>query len=205
MPTMRRNLAGILLALLLPVSLAGQESGPLEAGRSNAAPDKTPTATVPVPASTAPTNTAMPSAPSTVAQLDAETRSKYQMAMRSYYDYVDRGYAYRTRVFEWQMLSSRLIFGIVLLMVLAGLTFAAIQFYVAMVVAMTERARVAKQIASGEKPAAATTPAELASELDIGSKGITVKSSVLGVIVLALSLAFFYLYLVYVYPLHETI
>jgi hypothetical protein len=205
MPTTRRNLAGLLLALLIPVCFAGQEPGPLEAGRNNVAPDKTPNATVPAPASTAPTNTAMPSAPSSVAQLDAETRSKYQIAMRGYYDYVDRGYAYRMRVFEWQMLSSRLIFGIVLLMVLAGLIFAAIQFYVAMLVAMTERARIAKLIAAGEKPTAAAAAGELASELDIGSKGVTVKSSVLGVIVLALSLAFFYLYLVYVYPLHETI
>ena len=43
----------------------------------------------------------------------------------------------------------------------------------------------------------------LATHLELSAKGIVVNSSVLGVIILGLSLAFFYLYLVYVYPIQN--
>lgn len=39
--------------------------------------------------------------------------------------------------------------------------------------------------------------------VELSTSGIKVSSPVLGVIILALSLAFFYLYLVYVYPIKE--
>jgi hypothetical protein len=40
-------------------------------------------------------------------------------------------------------------------------------------------------------------------ELELSTSGLKVSSPVLGVIILALSLAFFYLYLIYVYPIVE--
>jgi len=44
---------------------------------------------------------------------------------------------------------------------------------------------------------------EEATGFIFSSKSIQVKSQVLGVIILVISLAFFYLYLVYVYPLEN--
>lgn len=49
------------------------------------------------------------------------------------------------------------------------------------------------------KPAADPTVTEFSASL----KGLSVKSPVLGVITLAISLAFFYLYLVFVYPIED--
>ena len=142
--------------------------------------------------------TAMPATPGSVVLTDAVTRQKYLTAMQRYYEYRADGYAYRSRVFEWQLLSSRTIFVVVLLMVGAGMYFAAVQFQTAMVAA---RRAAAAEVVAGAPPAG--EPASLATRLEISAKGLVVNSSVLGVIILTLSIAFFYMYLVYVYPIQN--
>ena len=139
-------------------------------------------------------STAMPATPSDVVLADTTTRQKYLTAMQRYYEYRADGYAYRSRLFEWQLLSSRAIFVVVLALVGAGMYFAAVQFRAAMV--------GARQQAGGNAPSAAGETA-LATKLEVSAKGVVVNSSVLGVIILALSLAFFHLYLVYVYPIQN--
>ena len=104
-------------------------------------------------------------------------------ALKAYYDYRVRGFDHRSRVFEWQLLSSRLIFILVILIVAVGLYFSWLQFV------------------AGLKEGAAD---KLSTSLEASpTSGIKVSSPVLGVIILTLSLAFFYLYLVHVYPIGE--
>src|SRR5262245_61814213 len=74
------------------------------------------------------TATAIPSDPGGVVLGDPVTRQRYLDAMQRYYEYRANGYAYRSRVFEWQLLSSRVIFVVVLTLVGAGIYFAAVQF-----------------------------------------------------------------------------
>ena len=102
------------------------------------------------------------------------------------------GYAYRSRLFEWQLLSSRVIFLVVLVLVACGIYFAWVQFRAALLV--TRR---------GAKEGASPPANPLATQLEVSAKGVVINSSVLGVIILGLSLAFFYLYLVYVYPIQN--
>jgi len=102
----------------------------------------------------------------------------------------------RSRVFEWQLLSSRIIFVVVLLLVGAGMYFAAVQFRVAMIRAR----RDAVSDAPGQGGGATES---LATKLEFSAKGVVVNSSVMGVLILTLSLAFFYLYLSYVYPIEN--
>ena len=130
---------------------------------------------------------ALPEAPSPGGQTE-ETAKAYQDTLRAYYDYRQRGYEHRMDVFEWQSFSTKLIFGVVLVLVSLGIYFAAIQFHVGL----------RRGGESGPAGEAETT------ELVLSAKEIKVRSPVLGVIVLAISLAFFYLYLVYVYPI-ETV
>jgi hypothetical protein len=137
---------------------------------------------------------AMPDSPNAVVLNDAPTRQRYLEAMQRYYEYRANGYAYRSRVFEWQLLSSRGIFLVVLLLVGCGIYFAWVQFRAALV--------LVRRVAAGEASAAGA-PDPLATEVRISAKGVVVNSSVLGVIILGLSLAFFYLYLVYVYPIQN--
>lgn len=113
---------------------------------------------------------------------DEETRAAYQKAWQAYYRYRVQGYEDRLQVFAWQSISTKVTFGVVVILVLAGVYFAAVQFHVGM--------RAGRE--TGE-----------AGEVEMSVKGIKVRSPVLGVIVLAISLAFFYLYLIYVYPIEN--
>lgn len=116
--------------------------------------------------------------------LDAEGQAAMQAAFKAYYDYRTEGFDHRQRVFEWQLLSSRLIFVIVIALVGAGIYFSWLQF----------RADLKKTDRTGETAA---------STLEASASGIKVSSPVLGVVILVISLLFFYLYLQYVYPIEE--
>lgn len=123
-------------------------------------------------------------------------------------------YQSRERVFEWNHKADILIFAVVMLIVLSGLVLSAVQFYIAVLAARTDAARAVSPDGSSEStvnaPAASaggsSDPAlnqALQSEVGISSSGLQVKSSVLGVVILVISLAFFYLYLDNVYPITE--
>jgi len=114
---------------------------------------------------------------------DSVARVAYTSALTSYYDYKSRGYDHRRRAFEWQLWSSRVIFWVVILLVAAGVAFSAIQFYKSL------------RLASAPET----------TQIEASVSGIKVTSSVLGVIILALSLAFFYLYLKEVYHIRSVL
>ncbi len=90
-------------------------------------------------------------------------------------------------LFLLQHLTIRIIFFVVLFLVFMGIYFAWIQFRRDMLIAR----------------AASAAPDDKQHSLELSTTGIKVSSPVLGVIILALSLAFFYLYLAYVYPVKE--
>lgn len=117
-------------------------------------------------------------------------RESCQAAWQSYFDYRAHGLEHRRDVFEWQLSSSKVIFVTVLLLVAAGIYFAAVQFHAGL-----------GRLRGGAGDEA--VPAPYATELSASKEGIKVSSPVLGVIILVLSLGFFYLYLVYVYPIEE--
>jgi hypothetical protein len=112
--------------------------------------------------------------------LDPQTNQRYQESLRASYDFQIYSYTQAKKTFDWQYWSSKVIFWVVLLLVGAGLAFSALQFY------LGYRAGTAKAEES-------TFEATL--------QGVKVSSSVLGVIVLTISIVFFYLYLKYVYPI----
>lgn len=117
---------------------------------------------------------------------DSATNTAFLRAMSEYYAYRVSGLQHRSRVFQWQLLSSKIIFLVVLALVASGIVFAALQF----------RAGLARATASAP---------EAATEIDLSPTSVKVSSPVLGVIILIISLAFFYLYLVYVYPISEIV
>lgn len=124
--------------------------------------------------------------PADLGLLDPAVKKQRLEAFREFYAYRTQGYRHRQKTFEWQLVSSKVIFFAVLMVVFSGIYFAAVQFHVGL----------------GRKGRART--AETVTEIDASLKGIKVSSPILGVIILTLSLVFFYLYLVYVYPIHET-
>ena len=123
---------------------------------------------------------------------DSLTQAKQLAALQAYFDYRMHGYDHRQRVFEWQLLSARIIFVIVILLVLAGVYFSGVQFHIGL---KERRAEAISSSASSEE--------EPVTEFEASMQGIKISSSTLGVIILVISLAFFYLYLVFVYPVEE--
>ena len=115
-------------------------------------------------------------------EIDEQTRMEYNRSMQEFYAYRSSGYEHRRHVFEWQLFSSKIIFYVVIFLVTIGLFFSGVQFYSAH-----------KKNFVDEK----------VTEISASASGIKVSSSVLGVILLIISLMFFYLYLVYVYPISE--
>ena len=118
-----------------------------------------------------------------LSKLDDTTKQAFIAARRQYFNYFTQGYIHRQDIFRWQLLSSEIIFIIVVILVFSGITFAAIQFYNGM-----------KKLKN---------QSEEVTTFEAGTGGIKVSSPVLGVIILVISLAFFYLYLAYVYPIRE--
>jgi hypothetical protein len=114
-----------------------------------------------------------------VDQLSGRAAKMYVDGLQHYYDYYASALDHRRELFRWQLFSSKLIFTIVVLLELAGIFLAGVQFF---------RDRGATD-----------------STIEATLQGVKVSSRVLGVIILTISLVFFYLYLVYVYPIHEAI
>lgn len=78
------------------------------------------------------------------------------------------------KVFQWQYISSIIIFFVVILVVLMGLFLSYLQF---------------------------RRSAESNTKLEIGSGGVKIDTAVIGLAILTLSLSFLFLYLKYVYPI----
>ena len=114
-----------------------------------------------------------------------ETTAAYQEALQAYFAYRKAGYEHRLGVFAWQSLSTKIIFFVVVLLVLAGIGFAAMQFHAGLY-----------GRGGGSAPSDET-------EISLSLRELKVRSPVLGVIILTISLAFFYLYLVHVYPIRN--
>ncbi len=131
------------------------------------------------------------------AYLDETGLAALQDSLTAYYRYRESGYAHRRAVFDWQLFSSKIIFYVVILLVLLGVYFSWLQF-------MSEHRRPAKRVevevegAEDERPRGG-----LLTTFKAGSGGLEVSSPVLGIVILAVSLAFFYLYLTHVYPINE--
>lgn len=114
--------------------------------------------------------------------LTPEGVAVFEQSLEGYYQYHVGAYTHRRAVFEWQLFSSKVIFGVVILIVLAGLYFSWVQFAEGL------------RNQNGE---------EKISTVEANATGIKVSSPLVGVVILTLSLAFFYLYLVHVYPIEE--
>ena len=85
------------------------------------------------------------------------------------------------RAFLWSHISSILIFFIVLIVIGCGLYFSYLQFSLAL--------RRPQQIENST------------TNMKIGKDGIEISSSIIGLLILMISVVFFYLYLRYVYPI----
>jgi hypothetical protein len=102
---------------------------------------------------------------------------------KSQVDYEKFTYEHNQKAFSWQLAASKVIFWTVIITVLAGVFSSIYQLYMTF------------KIDNNNKE---TKETEV--ELSV-REGIKIKSSIIGLTLLVLSLAFFYLYLIYIEPI----
>jgi len=120
-----------------------------------------------------------PATPDLFSTENPKVKSLYDSSLMAYYSFSIAQFHRANKVLAWQSTSGKIIFWVVLAIVLAGLILSAIQFYIA-------------TKSKSDLPA---------SEIKLSYKEIHIHSSVLGLLILTISIAFFYLYLNYVYPI----
>lgn len=115
-------------------------------------------------------------------------------------------------MFAFQQTSTEIILFMVVLLVVEGVTFAALQFWYGFLKAPgfphkpapwapTLRAKVGKPRRNGLPEG--TSPVDFGTDLELSTAGFKVKSSVVGLLLLLISMGFFFLYIRYVYPMQE--
>ena len=113
---------------------------------------------------------------------------------------------HRSKRLQWHAFASNVIFWVVLAIVFVGIFFSGIQFYLALK-KHKEKIPGSKQHLAALKPAEAPQhdgeDNDMKVTMKLSSSGIEVSSSVLGIIILTISIAFFYLYLTFVYPIND--
>jgi hypothetical protein len=145
---------------------------------------------------------AAPSAEVTMSRLE-------QKAINAEWEYRAYSWQHTRNVFVWQYWSGIVIFFVSVLLVVAGIVFAAWQLRYSMrlgskrMEVMDAHAAVLNAAAAAGDGTAASAAASEPSDttLKISATGLEVHSATLGVIILAFSMGFFYMYLKYVYPI----
>jgi hypothetical protein len=105
----------------------------------------------------------------------------------------------RQDAFAWQSISTKVIFWVVIIVVLAGLYLSWMQFNFAHNAPLTKTRQTKKGQANMGNP----NDQIEASTIEISTSGVKITSSVIGLIILVLSIVFFFLYLKFVYPIIE--
>jgi hypothetical protein len=112
---------------------------------------------------------------------NAALATKYQeFAAARYQHYIDL-LGHRKAVFRWQLIASYVVLGIVALVTLSGLVFAAAQLYTALRLSQPQPN----------------------IDLEVSASKVRITSSVVGVVVLALSIVFLFLFLDRIYDIQE--
>ncbi len=109
----------------------------------------------------------------TAPSASAELSMAYERAQIEQYEHAIKLMNHTSDVFAWQSTAANVVLGLVVVMVLAGLSFSALQLHKAMQMNVPQ----------------STT------ELEISASKIRVTSSVIGIVVLCLSFAFLYVFL----------
>jgi hypothetical protein len=123
-------------------------------------------------------------------------------------DYYKFAYAYRKKAYEWQLLSSRIILAVVIVVVLLGLYLSYLQFEAgARTLTRTTTSIKATDPPANSLPANSSPPnssdaAFQQSTMELSKDGIKINSNVIGLIILVISIAFFFLYLRFVFGIN---
>jgi len=124
-------------------------------------------------------------------------KNRYTTEFMKYYI---NNFAHRKSIFEWQLLSSKFIFFLVMIVVLSGILFSGLQFYQSFKLT----SKFTKMANSKNLDQIEKIMNQDSSTIEISpTNGFSVTTSIVGLLVLGVSIGFFYLYLNHVYPINE--
>jgi hypothetical protein len=119
------------------------------------------------------------------------------------YDYYSYNLEQLKKRYKWHAFASTAIFWVVLIIVFSGIIFSGIQFYIGLKRVKGKPVPAKGKAKQAEEPGENTDTTSTETSVKISPEGLEVKSSILGVIILVISIAFFYLYLTIVYPMKD--
>ena len=137
--------------------------------------------------------------PDSLSRCISDAEKKYSV---EFYAYQSSNLEHRSKTFAWQLFASKIIFIIVMIIVLSGLVLSYLHFYKSLSPAGV---LPLKQVS----PTDDTVQTEQmkqnlpVNEIEISLTGIKINSSIIGLIILVISIAFLYMYLIYVFPIKE--
>ncbi|MBN8837168.1 MAG: hypothetical protein J0I09_07915 [Sphingobacteriia bacterium] len=131
-------------------------------------------------------------------KVDSTTKAIMLKTEAAYHEYM---FTQRMAIYNWQLVSGKILFFIVVFIVLTGLFLSYLQFK-ASTAYIEHRLQAAKEnpgIGAGNL-ADNTVPA---SKFEVSKEGIKIDSAVIGLVILVISIVFFFLYLRYVFPIQN--
>jgi hypothetical protein len=152
--------------------------------------------------------------PIATASVKREIFVAYGKSYVDFYDYKAKLREANVRLYQWQQHASEVTLWVVITVVLSGVLFSGFQLWTAtgprvVNIPPAKPEPAAGMAAEGASSGEATKPhlaegVELTSNLEISASSVRITSSVVGVVVLVISLAFFYLFLQEVYTIQPS-
>ncbi len=147
-----------------------------------------------------------------------DVKKEYENYIIDYYKHLTWEHSFIKEAYQFNRTQSVVIFILVICLVSVGILFAAIQFYISLksVKLRSDISDIIEEKPKSNIPiiknllkekvkkndGATSVPSDGETSIKISYEGVEVKSSILGIVILALSLAFFYFYIIHVYPLN---
>ncbi|MFN0275300.1 MAG: hypothetical protein ACKVPJ_06125 [Chitinophagales bacterium] len=136
--------------------------------------------------------------------------AKERYFQQQYNSYYTGNLNHRENTFLWQYQSGKIIFWVVILIVIAGLIFSGMQFYITYK-HMTGMIKTTNSLGTTDNTAETEQKSVVPdaindmnkTDLSLSPEGLKINTSVIGLIILVISIAFFYLYLIHIYPIKE--
>lgn len=117
--------------------------------------------------------------------------------------YYRQSLIHRGQSFSWQYTSSIIIFFLVIITVLCGLIYSGMQFYYSVQEIKLKKQLILKREMEKVEHSELPKIQDGNTQLEVTLSSIKISSSLIGVIILTISIAFFFLYLAYVYPIER--
>lgn len=112
-------------------------------------------------------------------------------------EYNEFAFKHRIKVYKWQLISAKIIFVISILIVLVGLYMSYLHFRISTKISMSSDD--VSQVNSKSNRNTSESP----TSFQFGKDGIKIQSTVIGLIILVISIVYFLMYLKYIYPIKD--